>query len=660
MLSRRIYREHGCALVAYVFVALAYAWPLPLHLATHLPGTLNGDTSVYVWNQWIFRHELVDHRSNPYFTNDIFAASGRADLSLHNYTVLANLLALPLLGWFGVVATFNLIYLAMTVLSAYALFVLARRASGAPEAWLAGVLFAWSPLLVTRGAGHYSLVAAAALPLFVLFLMRVHALGRVRDAVLVGATIALATLSDVYYGVFCVLLAAAYIAVQTVTVNRRPAAAQDERRLPRALDVLILSVGAVIVFLTITPDFEFTLAGHRVRIGSLYTPVLILTVLLAGRLISAYRISLLPITRASIEWTARVTLAAGVTAGVLLSPMLYAVGRRVLEGRMVSPPVFWRSSPAGVDLLAFLLPNPNHPFAPEAWFDLLAQPNIALEHVASVTLVAVLAIGAAWRSGWRPPRLWVVIGLVFLLLALGPFVHVGTVNTYVPGPWALVRYVPIIGLVRTPARFTVVVMLAVAVLFALALRALRDGPARHQKWFIWTVGSVLLFELLPAPRALESAQPPSIYRQIAADPRHNARVLELPFGVRDGASSVGNFTGRSQFYQTVHHKPILGGGLSRVSRQRVSAVRRARILNALIRLSEGQHLSPAEIETLARRAPGFVARTNLAYVVIDRERASPELVDFALRVFRLERLGSDGPFELYRPTVRSPHWSANR
>ena len=41
--------------------------------------------------------------------------------------------------------------------------------------------------------------------------------------------------------------------------------------------------------------------------------------------------------------------------------------------------------------------------------------------------------------------------VVFGLLALGPFVHVAGINTYVPGPWALLRYVPLIGLVHTPA-----------------------------------------------------------------------------------------------------------------------------------------------------------------------------------------------------------------
>jgi hypothetical protein len=113
--------------MAYAVVAIAFNWPLPLNLGTHLTGPPESDAGVYVWNQWVFHHELVVQRAHPYFTSMIFAASGRADLALHNYTSFANLLALPLVSWLGVVASFNVVYLAMQVITAYAMFRLARR-----------------------------------------------------------------------------------------------------------------------------------------------------------------------------------------------------------------------------------------------------------------------------------------------------------------------------------------------------------------------------------------------------------------------------------------------------------------------------------------------------------------------------------------------------
>src|SRR5688572_32231954 len=115
----------AAALAAYVVVAIAFSWPLPLNMATHLTGVPGGDTGVYVWNQWVFRHELVQEGHLPYFTDRIFALTQTTNLSLHNYTAFQNLLALPLIGLVGVVTTFNLIYLLMTGLTAYATVLLA-------------------------------------------------------------------------------------------------------------------------------------------------------------------------------------------------------------------------------------------------------------------------------------------------------------------------------------------------------------------------------------------------------------------------------------------------------------------------------------------------------------------------------------------------------
>ena len=43
-------------------LAVALSWPLPLHLSTHLTGAPSGDTGVYVWNIWVFRHELLQQQ----------------------------------------------------------------------------------------------------------------------------------------------------------------------------------------------------------------------------------------------------------------------------------------------------------------------------------------------------------------------------------------------------------------------------------------------------------------------------------------------------------------------------------------------------------------------------------------------------------------------
>jgi hypothetical protein len=637
--------------LGYVVVAVIFAWPLPLHLSSHLTGAPDGDTGVYVWNQWVFHRQLLTHHTNPYFTDRIFSMTGRADLTLHNYTALADLLALPLLASAGVVATFNLIYLFMTALTGYALFLLARDLqAGNLESWLAGVVFAWSPMLVTRGAGHFSLVAAAPLPICVLFLTRAHRYGRARDAAWLGAIVAAAFAADVYYAVYCVLLAAAYIAWHVVHIERRPDARFHRDGFWRSVDIMILAVGGLVVAMLITGGWVFTVLGHTIGVRELYTPVLALTILIALRVARGHRAILAPVDRVAIVNLVRLALVACAIAAVLLSPMLLALWGRIVDGRFVSPPIYWRSSPAGVDLLAIVLPNPNHVFAPAAWRGWLSNRfDGYLESVASIPLSAALVLYIARRRGWHPPRIWVALGLAFVLLSLGPFVHIGGANTHVPGPWALLRYVPVIGLARNPARCAVLIMLVLAVLFAHALTFIKGAQARRP-WLVWAIAAVVTLELLPIPRPLYSARVPAIYDRIAADTR-DVRVLQLPFGVRDGVSSFGNYTARTQFFQTRHGKPLIGGVLSRVSERRVKAIRRDTMLDALIRLSEGTPLEPGAGDRLAADAPAFLARANVGYVVIDQARASQALVDFAIHTLNLEELESDGSFVLYRPAL---------
>ena len=163
---------HVAVLLGYGVLSLLLSWPLPLHFSTHLTGDPSGDTGVYVWNLWQFRHEL-ERGHDPFATSSLFVPSGGTSLAMHNYTVFADLLAYPLLPWLGLVATFNLLYLGLSVLDAYAMFLLAWHLTGrrAP-AFLAGVLFAFCPFLTARGTAHFSLVAAAPLPIFLLLLVR--------------------------------------------------------------------------------------------------------------------------------------------------------------------------------------------------------------------------------------------------------------------------------------------------------------------------------------------------------------------------------------------------------------------------------------------------------------------------------------------------------
>ena len=123
-----------------------------------------------------------------------------------------------------------------------------------------------------------------------------------------------------------------------------------------------------------------------------------------------------------------------------------------------------------------------------------------------------------------------------------------------------------------PGRFAIVLMMAFAVVFALALRHIRrqSGDRRGLR-ARGRVGAAGARAGAAARAQLFAAPVPEFYRIIASDPR-DVRVLGIPLGfVGRRAAARGRMTVQSQYYQTFHQKPIVGGGISRISNAAAAA-----------------------------------------------------------------------------------------
>jgi hypothetical protein len=646
-------RCHVAALLGYVCVAAAFSWPLPLHLSSALLGSPAGDTGVYVWNLWVFRHEIVSHHQLPFFTREILSLSAAVPLTLHNYTSFANILAFPLLPILGTVATFNLLTIGSGVVAAYAMFLYARRMTGdGAAAWVAGLAFGFAPFMSARAMAHFSLLQTAPLPIFALLLERLHARPTRRLAVAAGVAVACAFLCDPYYAVYCLLIGAFAIAYSAVVIQ--PTTMRARPYLGRAvLDVALVCLAGLIVGIIVRGGGLFEVFGVRVSMTRLHTPMLVFTVLAVTRVWLAVR------ARVSLVFPTmlppmRVLGTAGLACLVLLTPILSALLGAAGESQWGNPRVLWRSSPGGLDLFALFVPNPLHPWFGRFFEDgARSMPGGFVENVGSIpwALISVLILAAACTRE-QLPRYWLAFTAFFGLLALGPFVRIAGQMTYVPTPWALLRYLPVVGAARMPSRMVALVMLGLAMLLAFALRDLR----RRVRWPMAAtalVAAALLFEMLPAPRELHSAVVPSVNRIIAADPRP-VRVMNLPFGLRDGLSSHGNTNGAGQFNQTVHEKQLIGGYISRLRGRDVAEYRRMRVTRALMDLSEGQELSDERRQNVINRAHEILPTLNLGYVVVNTETASEDLIEFARAAFDLTHVASDGPFVLYRTPLAPP------
>jgi hypothetical protein len=502
-----------------------------------------------------------------------------------------------------------------------------------------------------RAAEHFSLTLAAPLPIFGLLMFRLWAKPSLPLACAAGATVAWAFLCDAYYAVYCLLIAAFAAVYSVLSMERQTPTAR--RFWWRSLaDLAIICVAGLIVGMVIRGGGSLDVMGIRVSITRLYTPMLVLTLLVVVRVWLTIRPRLRPLPNVSVY--AQVAVAAGLVCFIMLSPVLSAVGSPFSQEQWINPDVMWRSSAPGVDLLAFLTPNPLHPlFGGWSRDWLVTRPNGFIENVASIPWVALITIvaGIVWFHA-RPHKGWILFTLVFGLLALGPFVTVAGQMTYVPTPWTLLRYLPIVGAARMPTRLTVLVMLGAAMLLAMVVQELR---ARSRRPLLVTVGiaAALLFELLPAPRTLHSAEIPEAYRIVARDPRP-VRVLSLPFGLRDGLIGRGRYSPASQYYQTYHHKRLVGGYLSRLPGDSVARYRGNSTLRVLMRLSEGTPVDDDLMRMGMNRGLRTVQRLHIGYVVIDRRRSAPELIGFAKKALGLMLVSSDGTLELYRTSAAPP------
>jgi hypothetical protein len=512
--------------------------------------------------------------------------------------------------------------------------------------------------LIACGTAHFSLAAAAPLPLFLLFVLRALDNGRARDAVLAGAMMGIAGYCDVYYTIYCLLMGAFLVAHHVWTIVPASGTVPVSRqRLLRAVHVVLVAGAAAIAWRLVHGEAVFALFGRTVSFRTLYTPVLVLTVLLLVRqqLIWRLRLRRRPESRRTAG-LAGLMVAAGAGAAIVLAPVIIGLIEQLMTGSFPSAPLNWRSSPPGLDVVDLFVLNPNHPWLGGPGLQWIRRhgPLAYPEFVGSLPLTALAVIALALKRDPRSiPRVWIAFTVAFALLSLGPFVHVFGLNTYVPGPWWILRAVPIVNLARSPSRIVMVAALGVALMFGYALAALRQQwPSRGA--LVSAVASCLLaFELLPVPRPLFDASVPAVYDVIRRDKNPDVLVLELPGGVRDGTSSIGDFSASAQYFQTRHEKPLIGGYQSRVSDRDKRVILESPVLAALFSLSAGQAVRPELAANAWNARRRFLRRSCLGYVVFESARTSPELRDFAVRLLDLRPVADAGGRALFAPASRT-------
>ena len=490
-------------LLAYLTAAVVATWPLVLHPRALL-GAPSGAGDPYL-NLWILGWGMQAILSNPasVFTGAVFDANifypATGTLAYSDHLLLQSLLLAPLYAiTHDVVLCYNVLLIASLVASALAMHLLVRSVVRTESGAYLAGL-AWG-----FGSYHFAhlihlqLQSLYFLPLTFLFLHRLIAGRRVRDVVLLGIVTALQAVSSVYYGV---------------------------------IGGLALVVGAV------------ALAGGVGRWRS--------TALLR-RLYYAASIAVVLVLPIAIVY-GRVALREG------FGRNLYEAGRGAAyaSSYLQAPPgnvLYGRTG------LLRQHDTPDEASAAEVEGATAGPPHTGPERELFPGFVLIgLAVAGAWL-GWRSDARPTVIAML-AVAALGFVLSLGP-DGIRPLYAALHRFVFGFGVIRAPARFSVLVMFGLCVLAAVAIREL-SRPRRPQRRMshegheghsvVSVVIVAALLELLHLPPNLVPA--PSLHTDVgqwlAREPGTGA-VAILPLGLDIESTPA-------MVQSLEHHRPIVNG-----------------------------------------------------------------------------------------------------
>lgn len=547
--------RHFIVLVIYTILAIVLTFPLITKIADHVPGTSiwSLDEYGYVWNHWWFKYSLLGPNSvssnlNPFSTDFLFYPLG-ASLVLYAYTWLHVAIGLPLQLSIGLIPAVNITVLFSFVVAAFGMYLFVYYL-------LRVSLRIWDE----RYEANLGSVARDT---------RLHMLA----AFVAGIAFAFASNRFVY-----------------VSLGHYNIVASEW--LPFYLLFLFKTL--------LEPGFKNALLAGLFAAFALYTETT-----------DGVLLALLTIVILAFEWrlvsnraTLKRLVVVGATALVLFAPLLFPTLREIFASGY-SLPGWGHSEKLLVDLAGFFAPTSLNPLNRgwEAELDAVRQGISRFSDVNTFFVgyaTAILAL-AGFLLFARRNRLWLFVVLIFAILAMGPLLHINGSSefdldglaTTVPLPFFVLHYIPILKENRVPNRYSILVVIGLAVLIAYAvwwlLARIASGESRSARILgvvvCGIVSAALILEHLAVPLPLTDASVPEIYNQIGKDPG-NFTVLSLPLGWRNSFGQLGAEDTRSQYYQSADEKFLITGQIQRNPDSLFQYFENAPVIRSIIALEE--------------------------------------------------------------------------
>jgi hypothetical protein len=598
----------------YLVLTLVLTYPLVTHFSTHVLGTdiWAFDEYTFVWNMWWFKHSLLELQSNPLYTDYIFYPVG-ISLVLYTYNLFNASMSLPVQPFLSLPAIANSMNVLALTLSGYGTYLLLYyllRQHGAEE---------------KRGSlAHHGAAFVGGL---------VYAFGSYH---FVYAALGHYNMVSTQWIPFYVLFL-----MKTIREGRWTNAVLAGIFATLAL-LCEMIFGVFLAFLTL---ILLAFAGRR-------------------RLLD-------------LDLWKRLCLL-GTTCLVTYSPVGVPILREfskseyALEG-------WGHSESLLVDLFGFTTPTALHPVLGTDWTQELIAVREGTARFVDVNTVFVgwavilLTLIASFRYRKRVAA-WVAGALVSGVLAMGPLLHVNGRSVFdldgllanVPLPFILLHYIPVIKANRVPNRFSAMLMLCLAVLVGFASLAILRRAKRRA--LVFGVSGLLslfvVFEHLAMPMPLTDARVPEWYYDLAQEPGDFA-ILEFPLGWRNSFGVLGVERTQAEYYQTIHHKRLPSGNISRNPPFKFEYFQRLSVFDSIAHVESYEELDPSRVEQDRLLVDDLIYFFDIRYLVFQPivpnrppySDTRPQVEEYVQQVFPVERVHQDEDgftvYEVRQPEARS-------
>jgi hypothetical protein len=581
----------------YVVLTLVLTYPLVIHFCTHVMGTdiWAFDEYTFIWNMWWFKHSLLELQSNPLFSDYIFYPLG-ISLVLYTYNLFNALVSLPLQPWLGLPAIANLINVLSLAFSGYGTYLLLRYLLRVDEQQEARVL----PLECAAFIG--------------------------------GLVYAFSSYHFVYAALgHNELVTTQWLPLYTLFLTKT----LRERQWRNAV------LAGVFAALAMLCDMLFGVF------------LAFMTLVVLG-FVGLRRVA----TVAFAKRFGVLLLAFLVLYGAVAYPVLreFSRGDYAMEG-------WGHSEKLLVDLWGFLTPTSLHPLLGGDWTQELIAVREGTARFVDVNTVfvgwavLVLALFASVRH-WARLKAWTLGAIASAVLAMGPLLHVNGRSLFdldglqvnVPLPFLILHYIPFVNANRVPHRFSAVLTLCLAVLvgFAAYTILLRVRGRTVVLGVSAVLSALVLFEHLSVPMPLTDARVPEWYYTLAEEPGDFA-ILEFPLGWRNSFGVFGVERTQTEYYQTVHHKRLPSGNISRNPPFKFDYFRRIPIFDSIASIELYEELDPARVEQDRLSVNDLIYFFDIRYLVFQPivpnrppySDTRPQVEEYAQQVFPVERVYQD-------------------